>query len=649
MKALFAHFALRDAGCGRPQTDIDVGDIVSRLLFDDLMSLINLQSRRHFYINVRSIRWPPDIDQRPPSSNTNTEEKVSAMFVPEETNNYIGKAFFETWCDTHGYFRPKIDIVWLEFSLDGQTQRFESVHQIIDNGESVQFYSNRSPALEKHIREYCINLPERHDSAHPKQAVAVRSRTWPNSLRRLPRISGNQYAREMEHEMPVIRLFELKDNVDIYSPAMDSNGVAENHGGNQDFLDQYASKDMHRDDVSAMMATSQVAVSSGGSSSQNNSAFECIASSDDVCIEHIQDNQNLIGPESRAIDDIEASWEPIVDLGDQSLDTKLNGNVRCTSSYEFPPMCPAGTDISSLDDQLQTGKSATRHKVDDLACVSELQGTAEPGSADNTLLDSTDQNSSIPGEYLGVEESHPYAQSEAASQQSVHDGTVNSVSLDTDYSGPESTVGSPNSSEYTAFTGELRCHSNIRDISLADPSFSTGSEQQEEFALGNMTGVHYGAMAQEVLSPHRIGHREPGLSTTKPCWLDRVPVRKDEPPNFAKSSAPAVASSTAILPDRNTGKLNTTEIHYNNTAMNTSSKEVTDFNNGKQEPGGSKEKAAWDLDHESDQASMQSPDSEGLPFPDDYWIYDETAGNYYHVEVEDDGTETISWYPLEFD
>ncbi|KAK8121770.1 hypothetical protein PG984_010440 [Apiospora sp. TS-2023a] len=37
-----------------------------------------------------------------------------------------------------------------------------------------------------------------------------------------------------------------------------------------------------------------------------------------------------------------------------------------------------------------------------------------------------------------------------------------------------------------------------------------------------------------------------------------------------------------------------------------------------------------------------------LPFPDDYWIYDFEAKNYYHVDLEDDGKEIKIWYPEEF-
>ncbi|KAK8072967.1 hypothetical protein PG996_006315 [Apiospora saccharicola] len=36
-----------------------------------------------------------------------------------------------------------------------------------------------------------------------------------------------------------------------------------------------------------------------------------------------------------------------------------------------------------------------------------------------------------------------------------------------------------------------------------------------------------------------------------------------------------------------------------------------------------------------------------LEFPDDYWTYDDKAGNYYHMDRED-GKETKVWYPEEF-
>ncbi|KAK6829746.1 hypothetical protein PG987_010330 [Apiospora arundinis] len=37
-----------------------------------------------------------------------------------------------------------------------------------------------------------------------------------------------------------------------------------------------------------------------------------------------------------------------------------------------------------------------------------------------------------------------------------------------------------------------------------------------------------------------------------------------------------------------------------------------------------------------------------IAVPDDYWTYDEEAGNYYHIDEEEDGTETKIWYPEEF-
>ncbi|KAK7961675.1 uncharacterized protein PG986_002500 [Apiospora aurea] len=37
-----------------------------------------------------------------------------------------------------------------------------------------------------------------------------------------------------------------------------------------------------------------------------------------------------------------------------------------------------------------------------------------------------------------------------------------------------------------------------------------------------------------------------------------------------------------------------------------------------------------------------------LPFPDDYWTYDNEAKKYFHVDREEDGQETKVWYPLEF-
>ncbi|KAK8133177.1 hypothetical protein PG999_001350 [Apiospora kogelbergensis] len=37
-----------------------------------------------------------------------------------------------------------------------------------------------------------------------------------------------------------------------------------------------------------------------------------------------------------------------------------------------------------------------------------------------------------------------------------------------------------------------------------------------------------------------------------------------------------------------------------------------------------------------------------LPFPDEYWTYDNEAENYYHIDQGEDGRETKVWYPLEF-
>ncbi|KAK8075755.1 hypothetical protein PG997_010418 [Apiospora hydei] len=37
-----------------------------------------------------------------------------------------------------------------------------------------------------------------------------------------------------------------------------------------------------------------------------------------------------------------------------------------------------------------------------------------------------------------------------------------------------------------------------------------------------------------------------------------------------------------------------------------------------------------------------------LPFPDDYWTYDAERQNYYHIDLEDDGSTTKIWYPPEF-
>ncbi|KAK7987082.1 hypothetical protein PG988_002070 [Apiospora saccharicola] len=36
-----------------------------------------------------------------------------------------------------------------------------------------------------------------------------------------------------------------------------------------------------------------------------------------------------------------------------------------------------------------------------------------------------------------------------------------------------------------------------------------------------------------------------------------------------------------------------------------------------------------------------------LPLPDEYWTYDDEAQNYYHVDLEEDGSENKIWYPRE--
>lgn len=37
-----------------------------------------------------------------------------------------------------------------------------------------------------------------------------------------------------------------------------------------------------------------------------------------------------------------------------------------------------------------------------------------------------------------------------------------------------------------------------------------------------------------------------------------------------------------------------------------------------------------------------------LPLPDEYWTYDAGAQNYYHMTLEEDGSESKVWYPREF-
>ncbi|KAK7913915.1 hypothetical protein PG985_011618 [Apiospora marii] len=37
-----------------------------------------------------------------------------------------------------------------------------------------------------------------------------------------------------------------------------------------------------------------------------------------------------------------------------------------------------------------------------------------------------------------------------------------------------------------------------------------------------------------------------------------------------------------------------------------------------------------------------------LPFPDDYWSYDEVVRNYYHINKENGGQKPRTWYPPEF-
>ena len=49
-----------------------------------------------------------------------------------------------------------------------------------------------------------------------------------------------------------------------------------------------------------------------------------------------------------------------------------------------------------------------------------------------------------------------------------------------------------------------------------------------------------------------------------------------------------------------------------------------------------------------DSISNHSSTHSEMPFPDDYWTYDKQRRNYFHIDVEEDGTKTTIWYPEEF-
>ncbi|KAF3009173.1 hypothetical protein E8E14_004475 [Neopestalotiopsis sp. 37M] len=357
MKVLWSQLVLRDPRRRPPPSDSDVA----------------ASAPRTFGIIIRSIRSLQEVEQRRHISNAKLEEPVSASLVPEATENLVGKGVVETWSVENGYLKPVIDTICLEFTIVGQTQRFESVHRIVNNGGSVIFCSNRPPAepdrpspLEVHVQEYSNNPAKKVIKAHHKEKLAVRSRTWPSkmeSLRRWSRAPGNQHSKKKLQDKPLIR-----------------------------FLAQ-------------------------------------------------------------------------------------------------------------------------------------------------------------------------------------------------------------------------------------------GLMQQGETGTGTVRGDICGCSEQGIASAGIRGYEETESSVKPPRGLDRATAKEDKGPNLAKSFQFAGSPNP----------------------VTTSSKEVVESDSCKQDPDDSNETDTWDFCQVSEKASRKSSDGDGLPFPDDYWIYDEKAKNYYHKELGDDGKETISWYPLEFD
>ncbi|KAF7540048.1 hypothetical protein G7054_g1648 [Neopestalotiopsis clavispora] len=642
MKSIWSNLVPRDAECRQTQGDNDV----------------DITTPRTFCINIRSIRCLPKVDQIfhfPPG---NTEEPVSASLIPKATENFVGKAFLETWFNNHGYLSPDIDIICLEFTIVGQTQLFESVHQIVNDVEFFLFSPNRPSTeqdrpslLEVRIREYSNESSKKGRKTLSKEVVAVRSRTWPSKMESWwgwSRAAGTQNTGKESHDRPIVRLHEQGCFVDTLTPLVDSDEVNEYRGGEWKPLVQHASEDASGNGVPAKPRTTPIATQPDSRSPRDDSTeLQDAISSEHPYIGCKSDKRNLIDPTTQTAKDAELAQILGLNQDHFDLDARLDGKICKTSERQFAPSHLILPHALTLDDGLRTVKFTIEHQDENAPYFTNSPDSdgvrmicATPGSSGR-------HNSYRSGEILEAAETQMPLQSRRASQQPMRSGRIPAFFLDTDDSQADHMTRS--SSLLDSTSRVIDCNSIIRDISRADGSLAQNSEQPGESGIGTTRGDDHGCLAQEVSSPGLTDHEEIKPSAEKPQGGARATVRKAEIPSIAEPQCPAGRPNAVSSLLRDGGDPDTPETQYENVAKTTHSHVAAEFDSREEAPGGSNEMGTCQSCQGSDQASIQSADSEGLPFPDDYWIYDEKAKNYYHVEVGDDETETISWYPLEFD